>query len=91
MKTYYLQPDGKWNENRPVVWTMTGEGSGKLYSGGSYLYTHYANKTYYLYPTNSPTKASVFQKIGDRIRRVVDGKTLYLSMPDRKGNAQLPD
>ena len=91
LKTYYLQPDGKWNENRPVVWTMTGEGSGKLYSGGSYLYTHYANKTYYLYPTNSPTKASVFQKIGDRIWRVVDGKTLYLSMPDRKGNAQLQD
>lgn len=90
-KTFYLQPDGKWKENRPVVWTMTGKGSGKLYSEGRYLYAHHADRRYYLYLTNSSTKASVFQKDGDHIRRLIDGKTLYISMPDKGGNAQLQD
>ena len=88
-KTFYLQPDGKWMENRPVVWTMNV--TGNLYSEGRYLYVHYANGTYYLYPTQSPAQASVFQKDGDHIRRLIDGKTLYISMPDRRGNAQLQE
>lgn len=88
-KTFYLQPDGKWKENRPVVWTMNV--TGNLYSEGHYLYVHYANGTYYLYPTESPAQASVFQKDGDHIRRLIDDKTLYISMPDRRGNAQLQE
>ena len=88
-RTYYLQTDGNWLENRPVVWKMTGENSGKLYSGEKYLYIYPSGRKYLLYSTKDVTKASSFEKSGNTITSQIQKNTYYLSMPSKDEVAQL--
>ena len=79
--TYYLQTDGRWGNSR-VLWKLDADasGTGKIYSGKTYLYvsetTWLFKKYLYVYGTTDVAQASNFT-VKDGIIQYADGYIVY--------------
>lgn len=88
-KTYYLQTDGKWDQNNKVVWRFDGTNRGKLYSGGRYLFIEVSGNKTYVKTTSNKAAASIFEKEGKNIKGQSNHSYYYLSMMRSNDYAEL--
>ena len=90
-KTYYLQTNGEWDKNNHIVWKIDGPSSGKIYSGGKYLYTEQSGRKIYVKTTADKNKASIFEKEGDHIKGLFNNRPYYLSLVRSSTYAELKE
>ena len=88
-KTYYLQTNGKWDQDNKVVWRFDGTNRGKLYSGGHYLFIEVSGNKVYVKSTSDKAAASIFEKEGKNIKGQINHSYYYLSMIRSNGYAEL--
>ncbi len=86
---YYLNTDGKWDKNNHIVWKIDGPSSGKIYSGGKYLYIEQKGSSFYIKTTADKKKASIFEKEGDYIKGLFNNHSYYLSLVRSDNYAEL--
>ncbi|MGP1493187.1 MAG: hypothetical protein ACTTJJ_07220 [Prevotella fusca] len=79
-KTYYLQTNGKWDQDNKVVWRFDGTNRGKLYSEGHYLFIEVSGNKVYVKSTSDKAAASIFEKEGKNIKGQINHSYYYLSM-----------